>query len=84
MVSMLDVESCTAEIEEIQGKLESRLDKRGRMKAIERLMWPLREDQTVQMIKSVHGYVDLFPLALSMDNLLVPKYPKGICILMLR
>lgn len=69
VLSLLDIESCTAEIDGIRRKLGSRLDVRGRMKVVQQLIWPLLEDKTVQMVKTLHSYVDIFHLALSMDSL---------------
>jgi hypothetical protein len=69
VLSLVNIESCTAEIEEIQRKLGSRLDVRGRMKLVQHLIWPLLEDKTMQMVKTLHSYVDIFHLALSMDSL---------------
>lgn len=71
IVSLLDIESCTSEIEKIQRKLGSRLDVRGRMKVVQHLIWPFLEDKTMQMVKTLHQYVDIFHLALSIDGLWV-------------
>jgi hypothetical protein len=71
VVSLLDIESCTAEIEKIQRKLGSLLDVRGRMKVVQHLIWPFLEDKTMQMAKTLHSYVDIFHLALSIDSLWV-------------
>jgi hypothetical protein len=69
VVSLLDIESCTAEIAKLQRKLGSRLDVRGRMSIVQHLIWPFLEDSTMQMAKKLHSYVDIFHLALSMDSL---------------
>jgi translation elongation factor EF-Tu-like GTPase len=81
IVSLLDIESCTAEIKKIQQKLGSRLDVRGRMKLVQHLTWPFLEEKTMQMVKTLHSYVDIFHLALSMDNLSV--FTISMCLFLL-
>jgi VCBS repeat-containing protein len=68
VVSLLDIKGCTAEIEKIQQKLGSRLNVRGKMKVVQHLIWPFLENKTLQMVQTLHSYVDIFHLALSMDN----------------
>jgi hypothetical protein len=68
VVSLLDIKTCTAEIEKIQRKLGSQLNIRGKMKVVQHLIWPFLENKTLQMVQTLHSYVDIFHLALSMDS----------------
>jgi VCBS repeat-containing protein len=67
-VSLLDIKDCTAEIEKIHRKLGSRLNFRGKMKVVQHLIWPFLENKTLQMVQTLHSYVDIFHLALSIDS----------------
>jgi uncharacterized protein (DUF2147 family) len=71
VISMLDIETCSANLTKIQGKLKARMDESGSSKKLQRFIWPFLEDSTVQMVKQLHRYVDIFHVALSADALYV-------------
>jgi len=62
------VAECQAEISELQGKLQRKLDA-GKLKgAIYRLTWPLSEGETLKTVEVLARYRGLFQLAMSVDT----------------
>jgi hypothetical protein len=68
IISMLDIEVCREDLQEIYRKLNNKLDAKGSTKALHRLAWPFHEDKTLQMVAKLHRYVEIFNLALSADS----------------
>jgi hypothetical protein len=66
---LVDMERCQGDLQKIQQKLKKRLGSGGSMNPVQRLMWPFLEDNTTQMVKQLHRYVEIFHVTLSADNL---------------
>jgi hypothetical protein len=68
IISLLEIEVCREDLQEIYQKLKSKLDAKGATKSLPRLAWPFHEDSTLKMIVKLHRYVEVFQLALSTDT----------------
>jgi hypothetical protein len=66
---LVDMDRCQGDLQKIQQKLKKRLGSGGSKNPVQRLMWPFLEDNTAQMVKQLHRYVEIFHVTLSADNL---------------